>query len=53
MKCDPKIIVRKIGDGFHRIGAKVKFATVTYCDREGNVDSRKADEFHRLFERCK
>lgn len=50
LKTNPEIVVEKIGEGFQRMGAKVKFRAVTYKDKEGNLDSRSPDEFSRLFE---
>lgn len=51
LKEDPKIVVEKLGEGYQRLGATVKFPAVTYRDKEGNVDSRHTAEFERIFER--
>lgn len=50
LKSNPKIVVEKLGEGFQRMGATVKFRAVTYRDRKGNVDSRAVAEFESLFE---
>ncbi len=51
-KHDPKIVVQKVGEGFIRMGAKVKFQSVSYLDAEGKTDSRPLAEFQQMFERC-
>ena len=53
LKSNHKIIVRVIGNGFFRAGAKVKFRTVSYVDRDGSLDTRSENEFELMFERCK
>lgn len=50
LKSDPRIVVEKLGEGFQRLGATVKFPAVSYRDRQGNVDSRQVAEFEQLFE---
>lgn len=52
LKSDPRVVVQKIGEGFQRMGAAVKFPAVTYRDKDGNHDSRPTKEFNRMFERC-
>lgn len=52
MKSQPDIVVEKIGEGFHRLGAKVKFHATSYRDKDGHLDSRRTEEFNRMFERC-
>lgn len=50
LKTNPKIVVEKLGEGFMRHGAKMKFPSVTYKDAEGCIDQRSPQEFERLFE---
>lgn len=52
MRTNHKIVVQKLGEGFERKGACVKFPAVFYVDRKGELASRSAGEFERMFERC-
>ena len=52
LKDDPKVVVEKLGEGFQRMGATVKFRAVAYRDKQGHIDSRSCSEFERMFEPC-
>lgn len=50
LRHNPKIVVEKIGEGFMRLSATMKFRSVSYRDAKGHVDARRAEEFAAMFE---
>ena len=52
LKSNPKLIVRKVAEGFHRIGSKLKTEAVCYVsEHDQEITMRAKPEFERLFER--
>lgn len=45
----PRVLVEAIGFGYFR-AAEIKWPTVVYRDKKGNLDSRAEREFAMLFE---